>query len=90
MLLNALRALSPVALKPLVDVPALRFEFAMLDGIGGVGRAVEAVSAGRILFGSHAPFYYFESALLKVKEAGLPEAVADRICQGNARDLLRR
>ena len=90
MLLNGFRSLNGGAVKTLVNAPGVRFEFAMLDGIGGVGDAVEAVSANRVLFGSHAPFYYFESALLKLKEAGLPKEVADRICQANARELMPR
>lgn len=90
MLLNGFRSLNGAAAKTLAKAPWVRFDFAMLDGIGGVGDAVEAVPANRVLFGSHAPFYYFESALLKVKEAGLPKGVVDRICQANARELLRR
>jgi predicted TIM-barrel fold metal-dependent hydrolase len=90
MLLNGVRAINAAALKPLARVPAIRIEFAMLDGVGGLSQAVELLSADRILFGSHAPFYYFESALLKVKEAGLPEAAVTKICQGNARELLRQ
>ena len=90
MLLNGLRSLNTAAVKSLARMPAVRFEFAMLDGVNGVGRAVEGVSADRVLFGSHAPFYYFESALLKVKEAGLPPETADKICQRNARAWLRQ
>jgi hypothetical protein len=90
MLLNGLRAPNAAALKPLARVPAIRLEFAMLDGAGGLARLAELLPADRILFGSYAPFYYFEAAVLKVKEAGLEPAVADRICQGNARELLRR
>lgn len=90
MLLNAFRSWSAAAQKTLAQAPGVRFEFAMLDGISGVGRAVESLGAGRILFGSHAPFYYFESAFLKVKEAGLPDDVAAKICTANARELLPR
>lgn len=90
MLLNGLRALSPAGVKLLARAPGIRFEIAMLDGVGGVSRAVEALGAGRVLFGSHAPFYYFESALLKVKEAGLAEEEARRVCEANARELLPR
>lgn len=90
MLLNAFRSLNAAALKLLARAPRVRFEIAMLDGVGGVGRAVDAVSPDRVLFGSHSPFYYFESALLKVKEAGLPEAISNRLCQANARQLLAR
>jgi predicted TIM-barrel fold metal-dependent hydrolase len=42
-----------------------------------------------VLFGSHAPFYILESAVLKLQDAGLPEASAARVGEGNARDLLR-
>jgi predicted TIM-barrel fold metal-dependent hydrolase len=90
MLLNGFRSLSAAAVKLLARMPAVRFEIAMLDGVGGVSRAVDAVSPNRVLFGSHSPFYYFESALLKVKEAGLPEAVSNRVRHANARELLPR
>jgi predicted TIM-barrel fold metal-dependent hydrolase len=88
-LLNALRSVNRQALQPLARVPGVRFEFAMLEGVGGVARLVDEVSAGRVLFGSHAPFYYFESALLKMKEAGLQADVADRITEANAREWLK-
>lgn len=88
MLLNGFRSLSAAAVKTLSSAPSVRFEIAMLEGVGAVGRAAEAVSADRVLFGSHAPFYYFESALLKLDEAGLPEPAAGRIRHANARELL--
>jgi predicted TIM-barrel fold metal-dependent hydrolase len=90
MLLNGLRSWNAAAVKMLAQAPSIRFEFAMLDGVGGIARAADAVAVNRILFGSHAPFYNFESALLKVKEAGLSKETADRICRGNARELLPR
>jgi uncharacterized protein len=86
-ILNGIRSLSPQMLRRL---PGIAFDIAMLEGAGGVARFVEEVSLDRVLFGSHAPFYYFESALLKMKEAALPEAVAARVFGGNARALLGR
>ncbi len=44
----------------------------------------------QVVFGSHYPFFYFESALLKVREAGLPEDQANAVYEGNARALLGR
>ena len=67
----------------------VHFDIAMLEGVGGVGRFAQEVSPQRVVFGSHYPFFYFESAALKIKEAGFPEAQAEAIREGNARALLK-
>ena len=90
MLLNGFRSPSRQALRGLAGVPGLRFDIAVLEGVGGVARLVEEVSARRVLFGSHYPFYYFESALLKMKEAGLGETETKRILEDNAREWMAR
>lgn len=64
------------------------FDTAMVEGVGGVARVAGEVSPQRVLFGSHAPFFYFESAALKLKEAGLPAEQTQAISQDNARRLL--
>lgn len=64
------------------------FDFAMLEGVGGIARFIEEVPGDRLLFGSHYPLFYFESALLKVKESELSKAQRDAIFNGNARLLL--
>lgn len=64
------------------------FDFSMVEGVGGVGRPAQRVSIQRMLFGSHYPLYYFESALLKVQEAGFTEAERTAVLEGNARRLL--
>ncbi|MFB3826495.1 MAG: amidohydrolase family protein [Bryobacteraceae bacterium] len=87
-LLNGLRAVSPQAIRPLAAVPGILFDIAMLEGVGGVARLAEQVSPRRVLFGSYFPFYYFESALLKMREAGLGEAETQGILSENARELL--
>jgi uncharacterized protein len=64
------------------------FDTAMVEGVGGVAKLAAEVSPARVLFGSHSPFFYFESAALKIREAGMPEAEAQAVREGNARRLL--
>ncbi|MFZ0744417.1 MAG: amidohydrolase family protein [Terracidiphilus sp.] len=64
------------------------FDIAMNEGIDGLDRLVSATSAARVVFGSHYPFFYFESALLKVKSADLSRDQERAIFEGNARLLL--
>lgn len=74
----------------LADAGQVYFEFAMLEGPGGVERLLRAVPPERVLFGSYSPFYYFESAALKVRESGLTEEQRQAVEEGNARRLLTR
>ncbi len=66
------------------------FDFAMLEGVGGISGLLEGVPEDRVLFGSYFPFFYFESALLKVTEAGLSESQQKAIFADNARLVLER
>ena len=63
-------------------------EISMVEGIAGVGRLVHEIPLPRVLFGSYYPFFYFESALLKVQESGLDEASQKALCEDNARQLM--
>ena len=65
------------------------FDMAMNEGVGGLVRLIGETSPARVVFGSHYPFFYFESALLKVRSAGLPHEQELAIYEGNARELLR-
>jgi uncharacterized protein len=64
------------------------FDIAKNEGVGGLARLIAATSPGRIVFGSHSPFFYFESAWLKVREAGLPPEQESALLGGNAEALL--
>jgi predicted TIM-barrel fold metal-dependent hydrolase len=64
------------------------FDIAMLEGVAGVAAMAEEVSAGRMVFGSHFPLFVFESAALKMREAGFRESETKMIFEENARSLL--
>jgi uncharacterized protein len=58
------------------------FDIAMIEGLGGLSR----VGVERACFGSYAPFYILESALLKLKESAVDVSILD----ANAQKLVRR
>ena len=66
------------------------FDMAMNEGIGGLDRLIAETSPNRVVFGSHYPFFYFESALLKVREADLTSSQKAALMQENARGLLSK
>ena len=65
------------------------FDIAMSEGVGGLVLLIAATSPRRIVFGSHSPFFYFESASLKVRSAALPPEQEQALLDGNAQTLLR-
>src|SRR5262249_12065806 len=70
-LLNALRALRGDALLKVLRSGDVSVEISMVEGVGGVGHLLNEVAPERVLFGSHAPFFYFVSAVLKLQESSL-------------------
>ena len=87
--LNRTRTPIGDALADLARAGEIYFDFAMLEGAGCAGDLMSVVSAERMVFGSHAPFQYFESALLKVEEAGIKGEQESAILAGNAKRLLQ-
>lgn len=72
-LLNAFRTLRGTPVQNLAKA-RVRFDIATLEGVAGVGRFLAENEPSCLLFGSGAPFFYFESALLKLKESPLTGA----------------
>jgi len=66
----------------------LYFDIAMNEGVGGLVRLIAETSPTRVVFGSHYPFFYFESALLKVRSAGLPRDQELAVYARNAQAIL--
>ena len=71
-------------------------DISRLEGNGAVGRMIGSIQGApsarvpveRILFGSHAPYFPLETAILKLIESPLDAQQLQAIMQGNARRLL--
>jgi predicted TIM-barrel fold metal-dependent hydrolase len=89
-LLNSQRFLRGQALSDLIAAGEVHVEMAMLEGVGGVANLLGQVPVNRVLFGSFAPLFYFESALLKLQESPLSAEQLGAIRCANARRLLAK
>jgi hypothetical protein len=85
MLLNANAAM---LLRHLQNCPNIWLDFAMIEGVGGVENLLKAWPLERIVFGSFAPVFYWESALLKIQESALNTTQASAVKWQNATALL--
>ena len=73
-------------------------DISRLEGNGAVGRMIGSITGlpsasvpiDRIVFGSHAPYFPLETAILKLIESPLGVQQLQAIMQGNARRLLPR
>ena len=88
MILNGLRSVYGDPLRTLLPVESICFEISMLEGAGILSRLGERISLERVLFGSYFPLFYFESAVLKVREGGMDPVQEKKLLRGNARRLL--
>jgi predicted TIM-barrel fold metal-dependent hydrolase len=87
-LLNSQQILRGQPLLSLMASGEVYFDIATVEGVGGVGNLISQIPVSRICFGSHAPFFLFEAAELKMKESVLTEAQTKAISSENARKLL--
>jgi hypothetical protein len=87
-LLNALRDLGGEPMRRLFEAGDVWADIAMLEGLEGLRRLVSQIGPDRLLFGSHTPLFYPESAHLKLREAALSSAHSEAIRRGNARRII--
>lgn len=85
MLLNANGAM---VLRHLQSCPEIWLDFAMIEGVGGVAALLKSRPIERMVFGSFAPVFYWESARLKMQESALDERQTRQILAGNVAKLL--
>ena len=87
-ILNAGKGLLP-KISVLMRGAKVYLDIANLDGLAVVEEALRDIPLERLLFGSHSPMFYFESALLKLKEAELTQVAMRRIQYANAAELIK-
>ena len=87
-LLNALGKLRGAPLRELLQAGEVYVEISMLEGVGGLENLLDQIPVNRVLFGSYAPLFYFESARLKLKESRLSAGQLRAIGRANAQKLL--
>jgi uncharacterized protein len=88
-LLNWSRGVNAALLGKVSPAGQLYFDVATLEGVGGMAKLIKQIPLDHVVFGSYAPFFYFESALLKLKESVPSEADLTALRCGNARRLLQ-
>ena len=86
-LLNAFQVLRGELLLRLAAA-GVCFETATIEGVGGVHKVLGQIPQERLLFGSHAPFFVFESAKLKLAESDLTAEQMKAVCEENARRFI--
>jgi uncharacterized protein len=73
---------------PLARSGQVYVDFAMHEGVRGLGRLRDQVGPQRVLFGSHFPLFHWQAAALKIRETGLSDAEGQVIMTTNPRALL--
>jgi hypothetical protein len=95
-LINSAGPLLGNNVEALVRDTQVTFDIAATEGNGGVGRLIKgtnpsyrgAIPVERLTFGSHAPFFPCESALMKLFESPLTIDQLEKLMQANARHLI--
>jgi len=88
LLLNSGKILTGALFTRLVELPGLSYDIARVEGAAAVGRLLRTAPAGRVVFGTHAPFFIYESAVIKLHESALTAAERRTLLEDNPRRLL--
>ncbi len=86
-LLNSFRSLRGLPIESLA-ARGIVYEIAMLEGVESLSTLLPKLPADRMCFGSYSPFFYFESASLKLRESVLDDNTMQSLRYGTARKLL--
>ena len=69
-------------------LPNVWFDISHIEIVDGLRRLMDVYGTERILFGTHAPFFYVRSAIIKLDEAQLSTEERERITRRNVEELL--
>jgi len=83
--LNGMRTLRPDSVAQLAQAGSVWFDIGMLEGAAGIEKLLPLVSHERLLLGTYAPFFYPESAVLKLQESELAQIQKHALIDQNAR-----
>lgn len=70
-------------------LPNVWLDISQCEVVDVLRRLIRLFGAKKLLFGTHAPFFYIKSALLKLEEARLTEEERELITERNARELFK-
>ncbi len=70
-------------------LPNVWLDISQCEVVDVLRRLIRLFGAKKLLFGTHAPFFYVKSALLKLEEARLTEEERALITERNARELFK-
>jgi|LSQX01.3.fsa_nt_gb predicted TIM-barrel fold metal-dependent hydrolase len=80
---------SSEAIKILNETKNVFVDISYIDGLNCLPNLIEKTSEDRILFGSHSPFLYIESAKMKTLYKEIPNNVRNKICSANIFSFLQ-
>jgi predicted TIM-barrel fold metal-dependent hydrolase len=89
LLLNSGKVLESALGAKLAATPGVSFDIARIEAAGSVGRHLRKLPPGRLVFGTHAPLFIYEAAVIKLYESALTDAETRALLEENPRRLLR-
>ena len=69
-------------------LPNLWLDISQMETMDGLRRMIDACGVERLLFGTHAPFFYIRSAIIKLDEAQLSAEERECIAKRNIETML--
>lgn len=69
-------------------IERVAYDFSAVEGVLGLANLLQSGAADWLCFGSYYPFFSWEAAQLKIKEAGLSPGQLARLHTANARSLM--
>jgi len=72
------------------ELPNIWLDISQIETVDVLRRLIQIYSSNKLLLGTHAPFLYPESAIMKLDEALLSENERERITQKNVVQIIEK